>query len=168
MHMFLLNVFFHRNSFLLLQRHHHWWMFSCKMYWALFYLFSFIGCGSSSQQLYIRWYETIADPSLIIHCRVFVCVLQDVLELLEKRVKSRFSHRQIHLFSSLSFGQYVDVVRAQLSLPQDFPDPKFSNEWNHSVTVQTQHMCLSVFTNKSYIQSCFLTLFSVFLEIMWR
>ncbi|XP_016345040.1 origin recognition complex subunit 4 [Sinocyclocheilus anshuiensis] len=58
----------------------------------------------------------------------------DVLELLEKRVKSRFSHRQIHLFSSLSFGQYVDVVRAQLSLPPDFPDPKFSDEWNHSVT----------------------------------
>ncbi|XP_016364774.1 origin recognition complex subunit 4-like [Sinocyclocheilus rhinocerous] len=58
----------------------------------------------------------------------------DVLELLEKRVKSRFSHRQIHLFSSLSFSQYVDVVRAQLSLPPDFPDPKFSDEWNHSAT----------------------------------
>uniref|UniRef100_A0A8C2EHR7 Origin recognition complex subunit 4 n=1 Tax=Cyprinus carpio TaxID=7962 RepID=A0A8C2EHR7_CYPCA len=58
----------------------------------------------------------------------------DVLELLEKRVKSRFSHRQIHLFSSLSFAQYVDAVRAQLSLPPDFPDPKFSDDWNHSVT----------------------------------
>uniref|UniRef100_A0A8C1KNW3 Origin recognition complex subunit 4 n=1 Tax=Cyprinus carpio TaxID=7962 RepID=A0A8C1KNW3_CYPCA len=58
----------------------------------------------------------------------------DVLELLEKRVKSRFSHRQIHLFSSLSFAQYVDAVRAQLSLPPDFPDPKFSDAWNHSVT----------------------------------
>lgn len=136
-----------------------------EIYWALFYLFSFIGCcGSSSQHLCIRWYETTADPSLIVHCRVFVCVLQDVLELLEKRVKSRFSHRQIHLFSSLSFGQYVDVVHAQLSLPQDFPDPKFSNEWNHSVTVQTQHTCVFL----SYIQSLFLTLFSVFLEIMWR
>ncbi|XP_051997439.1 origin recognition complex subunit 4 isoform X2 [Xyrauchen texanus] len=58
----------------------------------------------------------------------------DVLELLEKRVKSRFSHRQIHLFSSLLFGQYVDVVRSQLSLPQDFPYPKFSKEWNHNIT----------------------------------
>uniref|UniRef100_A0A672MNX5 Origin recognition complex subunit 4 n=1 Tax=Sinocyclocheilus grahami TaxID=75366 RepID=A0A672MNX5_SINGR len=67
----------------------------------------------------------------------------DVLELLEKRVKSQFSHRQMHLFSSLSFSQYVDVVRAQLSLPPDFPDPKFSDEWNHSIT--------------SYIQSLFLT-----------
>nr|XP_021332500.1 origin recognition complex subunit 4 isoform X2 [Danio rerio] len=58
----------------------------------------------------------------------------DVLELLEKRVKSRFSHRQIHLFSSLSFSQYVDVVRLQLSLPQDFPDHRFSSQWNQSVT----------------------------------
>ncbi|XP_051568161.1 origin recognition complex subunit 4 isoform X2 [Myxocyprinus asiaticus] len=58
----------------------------------------------------------------------------DALELLEKRVKSRFSHRQIHLFSSLSFGQYVDVVRSHLSLPQDFPYPKFSKEWNHNIT----------------------------------
>uniref|UniRef100_A0A8C1KL81 Origin recognition complex subunit 4 n=1 Tax=Cyprinus carpio TaxID=7962 RepID=A0A8C1KL81_CYPCA len=85
----------------------------------------------------------------------------DVLELLEKRVKSRFSHRQIHLFSSLSFAQYVDAVRAQLSLPPDFPDPKFSDAWNHSVTVHTQHTSRSVFTNKSYTQSLFLTSFSV-------
>uniref|UniRef100_A0A8C1Z182 Origin recognition complex subunit 4 n=1 Tax=Cyprinus carpio TaxID=7962 RepID=A0A8C1Z182_CYPCA len=81
----------------------------------------------------------------------------DVLELLEKRVKSRFSHRQIHLFSSLSFAQYVDAVRAQLSLPPDFPDPKFSDEWNQSVTVHTQHTSRSVFTNKLYTQSLFLT-----------
>lgn len=58
----------------------------------------------------------------------------DVLELLEKRVKSRFSHRQIHLLSSFSFTQYVEAFGSQLSLPQDFPDPKFSAEWNHSIT----------------------------------
>uniref|UniRef100_A0A8C7J2F4 Origin recognition complex subunit 4 n=1 Tax=Oncorhynchus kisutch TaxID=8019 RepID=A0A8C7J2F4_ONCKI len=57
----------------------------------------------------------------------------DVLELLEKRVKSRFSHRQIHLLSSLSFIQYLDNVRSQLSLPQDFPDTKFYDEWNDSI-----------------------------------
>ncbi|XP_013887563.1 origin recognition complex subunit 4 isoform X3 [Austrofundulus limnaeus] len=57
----------------------------------------------------------------------------DVLELLEKRVKSRFSHRQIHLLSSLTFPQYVDRVRAHLSLPDDFPDRKFAQEWSASV-----------------------------------
>jgi len=36
---------------------------------------------------------------------------QDVVELLEKRVKSRFSHRQIHLFNSETFEDYLQVVR---------------------------------------------------------
>ncbi|KAK0149699.1 Origin recognition complex subunit 4 [Merluccius polli] len=59
---------------------------------------------------------------------------QDVLELLEKRVKSRFSHRQIHLLSSLTFSQYLQVVRAQLQLPDaTFPDSKFCHDWNASV-----------------------------------
>ncbi|KAM9836286.1 origin recognition complex subunit 4 [Aulostomus maculatus] len=57
----------------------------------------------------------------------------DVLELLEKRVKSRFSHRQIHLLSNLSFTQYLERIRTQLSLPDDFPDARFAQEWNNSV-----------------------------------
>ncbi|KAG7502205.1 origin recognition complex subunit 4 [Solea senegalensis] len=57
----------------------------------------------------------------------------DVLELLEKRVKSRFSHRQIHLLSSLTFTQYLQRVQSQLSLPQDFPDVKFAQDWNDSI-----------------------------------
>nr|XP_020447562.1 origin recognition complex subunit 4 [Monopterus albus] len=57
----------------------------------------------------------------------------DVLELLEKRVKSRFSHRQIHLLSSLTFSQYLDQVQAQLSLAHDFPDTKFAEDWNAGI-----------------------------------
>ncbi|XP_071771357.1 origin recognition complex subunit 4 [Centroberyx gerrardi] len=57
----------------------------------------------------------------------------DVLELLEKRVKSRFSHRQIHLLSDLTFPRYLDRVRTQLSLPEDFPDARFSRDWNTGV-----------------------------------
>ncbi|XP_068165102.1 origin recognition complex subunit 4 isoform X2 [Antennarius striatus] len=57
----------------------------------------------------------------------------DVLELLEKRVKSRFSHRQIHLQSGATFPQYQQRVGAQLSLPDDFPDLKFAQDWNASV-----------------------------------
>uniref|UniRef100_A0A674BP51 Origin recognition complex subunit 4 n=1 Tax=Salmo trutta TaxID=8032 RepID=A0A674BP51_SALTR len=41
--------------------------------------------------------------------------------------------RQIHLLSSLSFIQYLDNVRSQLSLPQDFPDTKFHDEWNDGI-----------------------------------
>ncbi|XP_077369225.1 origin recognition complex subunit 4 [Festucalex cinctus] len=57
----------------------------------------------------------------------------DVLELLEKRVKSRFSHRQIHLLNNVSFTQYIERVGSQLSLPDDFPDRRFAQEWNSSV-----------------------------------
>ncbi|XP_032362448.1 origin recognition complex subunit 4 [Etheostoma spectabile] len=57
----------------------------------------------------------------------------DVLELLEKRVKSRFSHRQIHLLSNPTFTQYLAQVRTQLSLPADFSDNQFAEDWNASV-----------------------------------
>ncbi|XP_072308169.1 origin recognition complex subunit 4 isoform X2 [Eucyclogobius newberryi] len=57
----------------------------------------------------------------------------DVLELLEKRVKSRFSHRQIHLFSGATFSDYVERAQRQLWLPATFPDQRFTREWNSSV-----------------------------------
>ncbi|XP_058241433.1 origin recognition complex subunit 4-like [Hemibagrus wyckioides] len=60
----------------------------------------------------------------------------DVLELLEKCVKSRFSHRQIHLLSSLTFRQYRDAFRSELTLQDDFPDSKFFQEWNLCVSVR--------------------------------
>ncbi|KFQ52191.1 Origin recognition complex subunit 4, partial [Nestor notabilis] len=42
---------------------------------------------------------------------------QDILELLEKRVKSRFSHRQIYLMNSFDFKQYIRIFKEQLALP---------------------------------------------------
>ena len=38
------------------------------------------------------------------------------MELLEKRVKSRFSHRQIHLFNSETFEDYLEIVRYQVHI----------------------------------------------------
>lgn len=74
-----------------------------------------------------------------------------MLELLEKRVKSRFSHRQIHLLSSLTFPQYLDRVQAQLSLPDDVPDSNFAQEWNASVKVDpTTAFLLKRETKKSF------------------
>ncbi|XP_043850776.1 origin recognition complex subunit 4 isoform X1 [Dromiciops gliroides] len=57
----------------------------------------------------------------------------DILELLEKRVKSRFSHRQIHLMNSFSFSQYVKIFKEQLTLPEEFPDKHFTEKWNETV-----------------------------------
>ncbi|PKK28670.1 origin recognition complex subunit 4 [Columba livia] len=58
---------------------------------------------------------------------------QDILELLEKRVKSRFSHRQIHLMNSFNFKQYIKIFKEQLSLPAEFPDESFAQKWNNNV-----------------------------------
>ncbi|KFV43982.1 Origin recognition complex subunit 4, partial [Tyto alba] len=58
---------------------------------------------------------------------------QDILELLEKRVKSRFSHRQIYLMNSFDFKQYLMIFKKQLSLPSGFPDESFAQKWNSNV-----------------------------------
>ncbi|POI23837.1 hypothetical protein CIB84_012415, partial [Bambusicola thoracicus] len=60
---------------------------------------------------------------------------QDILELLEKRVKSRFSHRRIYLLNSFSFKQYIRIFKEQLSLPAEFPDKVFAQKWNSNIQV---------------------------------
>ena len=62
---------------------------------------------------------------------------QDVIELLEKRVKSRFSHRQLHLFNSLKFDEYKNLFKILLKLEDDFPDKLFAKEWNKHIEVKT-------------------------------
>ncbi|OWF46063.1 origin recognition complex subunit 4-like [Mizuhopecten yessoensis] len=67
-----------------------------------------------------------------------VCVLGltcrlDVVELLEKRVKSRFSHRQIHLFNNITLGDYTQLFISYLSLPDHFTDTKFVKTWNKHI-----------------------------------
>ncbi|XP_057256262.1 origin recognition complex subunit 4 isoform X3 [Pezoporus wallicus] len=57
----------------------------------------------------------------------------DILELLEKRVKSRFSHRQIYLMNSFDFKQYIKIFKEQLALPAEFPDESFAQKWNTNV-----------------------------------
>ncbi|XP_078537895.1 origin recognition complex subunit 4 isoform X3 [Lissotriton helveticus] len=56
----------------------------------------------------------------------------DVLELLEKRVKSRFSHRQIHLLNAFNFSQFLKIFQDQLSLSAEFPDTAFAETWNQN------------------------------------
>ncbi|XP_064574702.1 origin recognition complex subunit 4 isoform X1 [Zonotrichia leucophrys gambelii] len=63
---------------------------------------------------------------------------QDILELLEKRVKSRFSHRQIYLLNSFDFKQYMKIFKKQLSLPAEFPDESFAQKWNNNVQLLSE------------------------------
>lgn len=51
----------------------------------------------------------------------------DTLDLLEKRVKSRFSHRQIYLFPSSNFGEFLDIAKETLMLPDSYRGSKAFN-----------------------------------------
>ncbi|CAO3659750.1 unnamed protein product [Umbelopsis vinacea] len=62
----------------------------------------------------------------------------DTMELLEKRVKSRFSHRQIYLYSPSSFGDFSAATKNILKLSQShsIADPKhldYINDFNDAV-----------------------------------
>ncbi|GAB6032063.1 origin recognition complex subunit 4 [Chamberlinius hualienensis] len=56
----------------------------------------------------------------------------DVLELLEKRVKSRFSHRQILLFPKFTFEDFLQLTERILQL-EDVYHSKFASKWNNNI-----------------------------------
>lgn len=66
-------------------------------------------------------------------CVIGLTCRLDVVELLEKRVKSRFSHRQMHLFNNLTLSQYKELCHSYLSLGEDFPDKQFAQEWDSEI-----------------------------------
>ena len=70
-----------------------------------------------------------------------------MIELLEKRVKSRFSHRQLHLFNSLKFDEYKSLFKILLKLGDQFPDKLFAKEWNESIEVYAYFVSFAVFTH---------------------
>lgn len=74
----------------------------------------------------------------------------DVVELLEKRVKSRFSHRQIHVFNTLTFEQYCDVFQETLTLPGNFMDRGFAKEWNKHIETLTDDSTIIEILQKTY------------------
>lgn len=57
------------------------------------------------------------------------------MELLEKRVKSRFSHRQILLFPQTEFDDYVRLTKSLLQLPDDFYDEQYKQQWRQNIEV---------------------------------
>ncbi|XP_052805981.1 origin recognition complex subunit 4-like [Mya arenaria] len=87
-----------------------------------------------------------------------ICVLGvtcrlDVVELLEKRVKSRFSHRQLHLFTSLTFEEYQQLFVSVLSLGPDFPDQKHASQWNKSMQALSRDASVVDVLKKQYEMS---------------
>ncbi|XP_017010348.2 origin recognition complex subunit 4 [Drosophila takahashii] len=76
-------------------------------------------CAHHNQTLLYNLFDVSQSAQAPI-CVLGVTCRLDVIELLEKRVKSRFSHRQVFLFpNSERFEEYVDLCRDLLSIPSD-------------------------------------------------
>ncbi|KAI4142758.1 MAG: hypothetical protein LQ340_007238, partial [Diploschistes diacapsis] len=68
----------------------------------------------------------------------------DIVESLEKRVKSRFSHRYVYLSQPKTFSAYIDICKAfLLALPPDSEGPTDTSPTstlpNHFATVSSTH-----------------------------
>ncbi|KAM9305926.1 origin recognition complex subunit 4 [Gastrophryne carolinensis] len=74
----------------------------------------------------------------------------DVMELLEKRVKSRFSHRQIHLLNSFSFSEYQAMFKELLLLAPGFPDAQFAEQWNTNIQNLAQNKTVEDILQKQF------------------
>lgn len=89
-------------------------------------------CYHKNQTLLYNLFDVAQSAQAPILVIGVTCRL-DAIELLEKRVKSRFSHRQLHLFPNFSFEEYLGIMVNHLSLPASFSSKKLREEWNISV-----------------------------------
>ncbi|KAK3865693.1 hypothetical protein Pcinc_028721 [Petrolisthes cinctipes] len=95
-------------------------------------------CHHRNQTLLYNLFDVAQSAQAPICVLGLTCRL-DVIELLEKRVKSRFSHRQIHLFPPDAFDpHYLATFTHLLTLPDDdgdnaFPRKDFARRWNSDV-----------------------------------
>ncbi|KAK8392638.1 hypothetical protein O3P69_014814 [Scylla paramamosain] len=101
---------------------------------AIFLLDEFdLFCHHRNQTLLYNLFDAAQSAQAPICVLGLSCRL-DVVELLEKRVKSRFSHRQIHLQASGDFTtHYLHTFRTLLHLPHSFPFKDFARVWNEDV-----------------------------------
>lgn len=76
-------------------------------------------------------------------CVIGITCRLDVIELLEKRVKSRYSHRLIITFPSYSFSDYISIIRRLLILPDSFPCSYFKRKWDQSIKVLLEKMSIN-------------------------
>lgn len=60
-------------------------------------------------------------------CLIGVTCRIDVLDLLEKRIKSRFSHRQIYLFNDFTFTKYLEMAKHFINTSEDLMQMKYKS-----------------------------------------
>ncbi|XP_054926720.1 origin recognition complex subunit 4 isoform X1 [Dermacentor andersoni] len=111
-------------------------------------------CYHKNQTLLYNLFDVAQSAQAPILVIGITCRL-DAVELLEKRVKSRFSHRQLHLFPNFSFEEYLGIMVDHLSLPSNFPNNKLREEWNASIKSLVQ-----AFAQESAVRTALQRLYS--------
>lgn len=83
----------------------------------------------------------------------------DAFELLEKRVRSRFSNRQIHLEKIDSISTFLYVIQERLCLPDDFVFKSYAESFNEKIEIIMQDSSMLQLLEQIYnihgdIRSC--------------
>ena len=91
-------------------------------------------CQHKNQTLLYNLFDVAqsrAAPIIV----VGVSASLDVIECLEKRVKSRFNHRQLTMLPLQTFEDYIQAVKHYLLFPNDYlSSDKSKREWNSHVS----------------------------------
>ncbi|XP_075215093.1 origin recognition complex subunit 4 isoform X2 [Lycorma delicatula] len=92
-------------------------------------------CLHRNQTLLYNLFDSAQSSKGI--CIIGVTTHLDVTEMLEKRVKSRFSHRQLLILYQTSIEQRISLFKKLLVLPCDshtmYLDPVFVHFWNENI-----------------------------------
>ncbi|KAJ9598651.1 hypothetical protein L9F63_010666 [Diploptera punctata] len=91
-------------------------------------------CSHHNQTLLYNLFD-IAQSAQAPICVIGLTCRLDVTELLEKRVKSRFSHRQIFLFHNNDFLARMKLLQEILSVPEEVKelDKVLIDSWNNQI-----------------------------------
>ncbi|KAG1679060.1 Origin recognition complex subunit 4 [Nymphon striatum] len=101
-------------------------------------------CHHKNQTLLYNLFDIAQSAQTPIAVVGLTCRL-DVIELFEKRVKSRFSHRQIYLLNQSTFLDYKHMFINLLSVSADTCSQNIVNSWNkHIKTLSEDKTILSL------------------------
>ncbi|KAK9679739.1 AAA ATPase domain [Popillia japonica] len=105
-------------------------------------------CSHHNQTLLYNLFD-VSQSAQTPLCIIGITCRLDVIELLEKRVKSRFSHRQIYLFAEdtknsgdTTLDLYLDNIENYLLFTNDFKcnlPPEYKRQWNNSIIKLTSN-----------------------------
>ncbi|GFT89241.1 origin recognition complex subunit 4 [Nephila pilipes] len=99
---------------------------------VLFVLDNFeLFCSHKNQNLLYNLFD-IAQLQQTPICIIGMCSRPDLLQVLENRVNSRFSHQKILLFDDMTVNEYINCAKDFLSL-HDFKDSKIQKRWNADI-----------------------------------